>query len=123
MILALAFTTKEIVLMAYGAYLVLLSIITFFAYKIDKSKAEKGKWLDRESAEKDKADAAELKIQYEAKLAGVEHETIYRLAKELITDKDAYDAMAHAVNPYGDGHACERIVAALKERFGAGEAC
>ena len=58
-----------------------------------------------------------------AKLAGVEKETIYRLAKELITDQDAYDAMAHAVNPYGDGHACERIVAALKERFGAGEAC
>ena len=58
-----------------------------------------------------------------AKLAGVERETIYRLAKELITDQDAYDAMAHAVNPYGDGHACERIVRALKERYGAGEAC
>ena len=58
-----------------------------------------------------------------AKLAGVEKETIYRLAKELITDPDAYDAMAHAVNPYGDGHACERIVQALKDRFGAGEAC
>ena len=53
-----------------------------------------------------------------AKLAGVERGNIYRLAKELITDKDAYDAMAHAVNPYGDGHACERIVKALKERFG-----
>ena len=52
-----------------------------------------------------------------AKLAGVERETIYRMAKELLTDKTAYDAMAHAVNPYGDGHACERIVAALKERF------
>lgn len=58
-----------------------------------------------------------------AKLAGVEKETIYRMAKELITDQEAYDAMAHAVNPYGDGHACERIVRALKERFGAGEAC
>ena len=52
-----------------------------------------------------------------AKLAGVERETIYQMAKELLTDKAAYDAMAHAVNPYGDGHACERIVAALKERF------
>lgn len=52
-----------------------------------------------------------------AKLAGVEKETIYRMAKELITDQEAYDAMAHAVNPYGDGHACERIVKALKERF------
>ena len=58
-----------------------------------------------------------------AKLAGVEKQTIYAMAKQLLTDKDAYDAMAHAVNPYGDGHACERIVAALKERFGAGGAC
>ena len=58
-----------------------------------------------------------------AKLAGVEKQTIYEMAKQLLTDKDAYDAMAHAVNPYGDGHACERIVAALKERFGAGGAC
>ena len=58
-----------------------------------------------------------------AKLAGVEKQTIYEMAKQLLTDKDAYDAMAHAVNPYGDGHACERIVKALKDRFGAGGAC
>ena len=58
-----------------------------------------------------------------AKLAGVEKQTIYAMAKELLTDKNAYDAMAHAVNPYGDGHACERIAAALKSRFGAGETC
>ena len=58
-----------------------------------------------------------------AKLAGVEKQTIYDMAKQLLTDKDAYDAMAHAVNPYGDGHACERIVKALKDRFGAGGAC
>ena len=58
-----------------------------------------------------------------AKLAGVEKQTIYAMAKELLTDRNAYDAMAHAVNPYGDGHACERIAAALKSRFGAGETC
>ena len=58
-----------------------------------------------------------------AKLAGVEKQTIYAMAKELLTDRNAYDAMAHAVNPYGDGHACERIVKALKSRFGAGETC
>ena len=58
-----------------------------------------------------------------AKLAGVEKQTIYAMAKELLTDRNAYDAMAHAVNPYGDGHACERIVEALKSRFGAGETC
>ena len=53
----------------------------------------------------------------------MEKQTIYAMAKELLTDRNAYDAMAHAVNPYGDGHACERIVAALKSRFGAGETC
>ena len=42
------FTTKEIVLLAYGAYLVLLSIITFFAYLADKKKAEKGKYRTKE---------------------------------------------------------------------------
>ena len=41
-------TTKQIVIIAYAAYLVLLSIITFFAYLIDKKKAEKGKWRTKE---------------------------------------------------------------------------
>ena len=48
------------------------------------------------------------------KLAGVEKDTIYAMAKELLTDKAAYDAMAHAANPYGDGHACDRIVEVIK---------
>ncbi|MBO4992058.1 MAG: UDP-N-acetylglucosamine 2-epimerase (non-hydrolyzing) [Firmicutes bacterium] len=53
------------------------------------------------------------------KLAGVERDTIYAMAKELLTDKAAYDTMAHAANPYGDGKACDRIVAALKEQLSA----
>ncbi len=47
------------------------------------------------------------------KLAGVSRDAIYKMAKELLIDKDAYDKMSHAVNPYGDGHACERIVEIL----------
>ncbi len=49
-----------------------------------------------------------------AKLAGVERQTIYTLAKQLLTDPVAYHEMAHAVNPYGDGHACGRILAAIR---------
>lgn len=49
------------------------------------------------------------------KLAGTEEETIYALAKELLTDKNAYEVMAKASNPYGDGHASKRIVEALLE--------
>ncbi|MCR5078495.1 MAG: DUF1294 domain-containing protein [Bacilli bacterium] len=41
-------TTKQIVLIAYGAYLILLSLITFIAYHNDKRKAEKGKWRTKE---------------------------------------------------------------------------
>ncbi len=47
------------------------------------------------------------------KLAGTDEETIYQLTDELLSDQQAYDAMAHASNPYGDGHASERIVKAL----------
>ncbi|WP_027400447.1 non-hydrolyzing UDP-N-acetylglucosamine 2-epimerase [Anaerovorax odorimutans] len=49
------------------------------------------------------------------KLAGVERDTIYEMAKQLLSDKKAYENMSHAVNPYGDGHACERIVEILKQ--------
>ncbi|MGI6732097.1 MAG: non-hydrolyzing UDP-N-acetylglucosamine 2-epimerase [Anaerovoracaceae bacterium] len=48
------------------------------------------------------------------KLAGVSRDTIYGMAKELLTDKEAYNKMAHAVNPYGDGKACDRIIKILK---------
>lgn len=51
-------------------------------------------------------------------LAGTEREDIFRLASELLTDSEKYDEMAHAVNPYGDGHACRRIADALAYGFG-----
>lgn len=47
------------------------------------------------------------------KLAGIEEETIYDLTKELLTNSALYNQMAKASNPYGDGHASERIVEAL----------
>ena len=47
------------------------------------------------------------------KLVGTSEETIYAEFKRLLTDKAAYDAMAKASNPYGDGHACERIARVL----------
>lgn len=51
------------------------------------------------------------------KIAGTDRETIEKLATELLTSKEEYDKMAHAANPYGDGCASERIVAALKYEF------
>jgi UDP-N-acetylglucosamine 2-epimerase (non-hydrolysing) len=53
-----------------------------------------------------------------AVVVGTQRERIVRVAGELLTSRQAYERMANAVNPYGDGHASERIVAALAERFG-----
>ena len=44
------------------------------------------------------------------KLVGTDEETIYAEFKRLLTNKEAYEAMSKANNPYGDGHASERIV-------------
>ena len=52
------------------------------------------------------------------KLAGTEEEEIFSLASELLSDERAYHAMAHAVNPYGDGQACRRIADAIEWKFG-----
>ena len=52
------------------------------------------------------------------KLAGTEEEEIFSLASELLHDERAYHAMAHAVNPYGDGQACRRIADAIEWKFG-----
>lgn len=43
------------------------------------------------------------------RLTGTDEEVIYRNFTELLNDPSAYDKMARAVNPYGDGHASERI--------------
>ncbi|MCE4966928.1 UDP-N-acetylglucosamine 2-epimerase (non-hydrolyzing) [Staphylococcus chromogenes] len=52
------------------------------------------------------------------KLAGTEEEDVYRLTKELLTDKELYQSMSIAQNPYGDGHASERICNHIRHYFG-----
>jgi UDP-N-acetylglucosamine 2-epimerase (non-hydrolysing) len=53
-----------------------------------------------------------------AVVVGTDRNRIVTVASELLTSKQAYDRMANAVNPYGDGKASGRIVRALAERFG-----
>ena len=48
------------------------------------------------------------------RLVGTDEETIYRNFKELLEDEDAYQKMAHACNPYGDGNSCKRIADVLE---------
>lgn len=48
------------------------------------------------------------------KLVGTSEEVIYNEFSKLLTDKNEYHKMAHAANPYGDGHACKRIADILE---------
>ena len=50
-------------------------------------------------------------------LAGTEKEKIVQVVSELMEDSDKYQKMARAVNPYGDGHASERIVERILHYF------
>lgn len=52
------------------------------------------------------------------KLVGTEEETIYCEFSRLLSDEVEYAAMSHASNPYGDGHASERIADVLRGRMG-----
>lgn len=51
------------------------------------------------------------------KLAGTEEDNIYQLAKQLLTDQEAYQYMSKASNPYGDGLASKRIADAISFYF------
>lgn len=56
-----------------------------------------------------------------AKLVGTDPRTIVGEVHRLLSDADAYRAMASAPNPFGDGHAARRIVAAIGRHFGFAE--
>ena len=52
------------------------------------------------------------------KLAGTDLETVYSMARQLLIDRNEYEKMAVAKNPFGDGNASERIVRAILYAFG-----
>ena len=53
-----------------------------------------------------------------AKIAGIHKQDILNMAVDLIENRQSYDKMAKAVNPYGDGYASKRIVDAILYAFG-----
>lgn len=55
-----------------------------------------------------------------ARLVGTDEDAIVDAVTSLVTDRDAYKAMARAVNPYGDGRAAQRTVQAIARHFGLG---
>jgi UDP-N-acetylglucosamine 2-epimerase (non-hydrolysing) len=52
------------------------------------------------------------------KLVGLDEELIYETARQLFDNKDEYNKMANAVNPYGDGLSSGRIVSIIRNYFG-----
>lgn len=51
------------------------------------------------------------------KLAGTDEENVYKIVSELLNNKEEYSSMSKAINPYGDGHASQRIVDAIIEKY------
>lgn len=52
-----------------------------------------------------------------AVVAGVDAQDIVRIVDRILADEETYRSMAGATNPYGDGHASDRILTILKESF------
>jgi UDP-N-acetylglucosamine 2-epimerase (non-hydrolysing) len=67
---------------------------------------------------RDKTERPESIAAGTSRLVGSDYRLILELTERLLHDEQAYNAMAHAENPYGDGHASERVVAALRHYFG-----
>ena len=70
---------------------------------------------------REKTERPDAVVAGTVKLVGMDEQVIFDETDRLLTDKPAYAAMTKAGNPYGDGHASERIVAALLHYFGAAD--
>lgn len=66
---------------------------------------------------RDKTERPEVIECGAAKLVGTDPDRIVAEVTRLLTDKEEYERMANAKNPFGDGHAAERIVDALEEGY------
>ncbi len=67
---------------------------------------------------RDTTERPEAVVAGTAKLVGTTSENIFASAAELLSDPDAYEAMANAINPFGDGHAAERILQIVQNYLG-----
>ncbi len=63
---------------------------------------------------RDTTERPEALVSGTVRLVGTNYEKIITEVSTLLDNKEVYDLMSKAVNPYGDGRACERIIEALK---------
>jgi UDP-N-acetylglucosamine 2-epimerase (non-hydrolysing) len=69
---------------------------------------------------RDTTERPEAVLSGTVRLVGTDEDRIVHEVKHLLHDRAAYQGMAHAVNPYGDGQAAQRTIAALRYFFGDG---
>lgn len=67
---------------------------------------------------RDTTERPEAVLSGTVRLVGTDEDLIFSSVHNLLTDPAAYEAMAHAANPYGDGLAATRTVEAIKHYFG-----
>lgn len=67
---------------------------------------------------REKTERPEAIMAGTAKLVGTSKEKVIQSMQQLLNDQNEYDRMSHAVNPYGDGRAAERITGAILHYFG-----
>ena len=107
--------------LAYGEFTHLLSVATVVLTDsggVQEEAPSLGKpvLVMRENTERPEAVTAGT-----VKLIGTDEERIVEEVSTLLHNGAIYDSMANAVNPYGDGRAAERTVAAIAQLFGVGE--
>ena len=67
---------------------------------------------------REKTERPEAIMAGTSKLVGTSREKVCENMQQLLNDQEEYNRMSHAVNPYGDGRAAERITGALLHYFG-----
>jgi UDP-N-acetylglucosamine 2-epimerase (non-hydrolysing) len=107
--------------MAYGAFARLLqrsTIVLTDSGGVQEEAPSLGKpvLVMRDTTERPEAVSAGT-----ARLVGTDPEGVYAAVDQLLTVPRAYETMANAVNPYGDGHAAQRTTKAIEHMFGFGD--
>jgi UDP-N-acetylglucosamine 2-epimerase (non-hydrolysing) len=106
--------------MAYGAFARLLqrsTIVLTDSGGVQEEAPSLGKpvLVMRDTTERPEAVSAGT-----ARLVGTDPERVYSAVDQLLTIPRAYETMANAVNPYGDGRAAQRTTKAIEHMFGFG---
>ncbi|MEV8144228.1 UDP-N-acetylglucosamine 2-epimerase (non-hydrolyzing) [Specibacter sp. NPDC078709] len=107
--------------LAYGEFTRMLSIATVVLTDSGGVQEEAPSLGKPVLVMRDNTERPEAVVAGTVKLIGTDEETIVEETTRLLNDPDYYDSMANAVNPYGDGHAAARTVAAAAFLLGAGE--